>query len=76
MWYAKMLKYLKKCWLENCRKARECDRKMSREQRQIEAWLSNSYSLEDIERKQRMLTHAGDDMTKLNQLIHRGHIWE
>ena len=71
-----MLKYLKKCWLENCRKARKVNRKMSREQRQIEAWLSNSYSLEDIERKQRMLTRAGEDMTRLEDLLHRGRIWE
>jgi len=76
MWYAKMLKYLKKCWQENCRKARKVNHKISRKQRQIEEWLSNSHSIEEIERKQRMLTRAGEDMTKLDQLIHRGRIWE
>ena len=72
-----MIKYLKKCWQENKLKARECNRNMlSAKQRQVEEWLSNSHSLEEIERKQRMLTRAGEDMTKLDQLIHRGYIWE
>jgi len=71
-----MLRYLKKCWLENRRKARKVNRKMSRKQSQIEAWLSNSHSIEDIERKQRMLARAGEDMTRLDQLVHKGRIWE
>ena len=72
-----MIKYLRKCWQENKQKARECNRNMlSAKQRQVEEWLSNSHSLEEIERKQRMLTRAGEDMTKLDQLIHRGYIWE
>ena len=72
-----MIKYLKKCWQENKLKARECNRNMlSANQRQVEEWLRNSHSLEEIERKQRMLTRAGEDMTKLDQLIHRGYIWE
>jgi hypothetical protein len=72
-----MIKYLKKCWQENKQKARECNRNiLSAKQRQVEEWLSNSHSLEEIERKQRMLTRAGEDTTKLDQLIHRGYIWE
>lgn len=72
-----MLKYLKKWLLENKRKARACNRNMlSAKQRQIEEWLSNSHSIEEIERKQRMLTRAGEDMTRLEQLLYQGHIWK
>ena len=67
-----MLRLFKKSWLENKRQARTVNRKMTAQQRQIEAWLSNSDSLEEIERKQRLLTRAGDDLTKLEEYYYRG----
>ena len=67
-----MLRLFKKYWLENKRQARTVNRKMTAQQRQIEAWLSNSDSLEEIERKQRLLTRAGDDLTKLEEYYYRG----
>ena len=67
-----MLRLFKKYWLENKRRARTVNRKMTAKQRQIEAWLSNSNSLEEIERKQRLLTRAGDDLTKLEEYYYRG----
>ena len=67
-----MLRLFKKYWLENKRRARTVNRKMTAQQRQIEAWLSNSDSLEEIERKQRLLTRAGDDLTKLEEYYYRG----
>ena len=67
-----MLRLFKKYWLENKHRARAVNRKMTAQQRQIEAWLSNSDSLEEIERKQRLLTRAGDDLTKLEEYYYRG----
>ena len=67
-----MLKQVKEYFKANKNQARSVNRKMTAQQRQIEAWLSNSDSLEEIERKQRLLTRAGDDLTKLEEYYYRG----
>lgn len=67
-----MLKQVKEYFKASKNQARSVNRKMTAKQRQIEAWLSNSSSLEEIERKQRLLTRAGDDLTKLEEYLYRG----
>jgi len=67
-----MLKLFKKYFSDSFRRARAVNRNMTAKQRQIEAWLSNSYSLEEVERKQRLLTRAGEDLTKLEEYIYKG----
>lgn len=67
-----MLKQVKEYFKANKNQARSVNRKMTAKQRQIEAWLSNSSSLEEIERKQRLLTRAGDDLTKLEEYLYQG----
>jgi predicted ribosome quality control (RQC) complex YloA/Tae2 family protein len=56
-----VLDTIKKYFQDQKIKARACERrrKLTSEQKRIEAWLAESTSLEEVERKQRELTRRG-----------------